>query len=72
MDTTNIKIICFLKNIINQRGTKYTFISERTEIDYQRIMRIFNQNATISGSELLSLCKVLEVKQEDLMSLLDS
>lgn len=49
----NAKLIHYLKEIINQRGIKYTFISEKTGIDYQRLMRIFNQNAIISGSELI-------------------
>lgn len=68
----NAKIIHFLKTIINQRGMKFTFISEKAGIEYQRLMRIFNQNATISGSELICLCKILEVKQSDLMHLIDS
>lgn len=68
----NAKIIHFLKEIINERGMKYTFVSEKTGIEYQRLMRIFNQNATISGSELICLCKILEVDQADLMALLDS
>lgn len=67
----NTIIISFLKNVIKQKGIKYTFISEKTGIDYQRLMRIFNQNATISGSELVCLCKVLEVEQVELMALLD-
>lgn len=68
----NAKLIHYLKEIINQRGIKYTFISEKTGIDYQRLMRIFNRNAIISGSELICLCKVLGVKQSELMDLLDS
>ena len=35
-------------------------------------MRIFNQNAIISGSQLICLCKLLEVKQSELMELLES
>lgn len=68
----NAKIIHFLKALINQRGMKFTFVSEKAGIEYQRLMRIFNQNATISGSELICLCRVLEVKQSELMNLIDS
>ena len=68
----NNKIIHFLKAIINDKGIKYTFISRRTGIEYQRLMRIFNQNSKISGSELICICKVLEVNQAELMSLLDN
>lgn len=67
----NAKIIYFLKQIISHRGMKYTFLSEKAGIEYQRLIRILNQNATISGSELICLCRVLEIKQSDLMSLLD-
>lgn len=67
----NEKIIQFLKNIINSKGIKYSFIAEKTGIDYQRLMRIFHQNATISGSELICLCRVLEIKQSVLMKLIE-
>ncbi|QHQ62548.1 hypothetical protein Ana3638_18615 [Anaerocolumna sedimenticola] len=68
----NAKIIQFFKNIIERKGIKYTFVAERSGIEYQRLMRIFHQNATISGSELICLSKVLEVEQSALMNLLDA
>lgn len=68
----NAIIIQFLKNIIECKGIKYTFVSEKTGIEYQRLMRIFNQNATISGSELICLSRVLEVEQSTLMELLET
>lgn len=68
----NAEIIHFLKDTISQIGMKYTFLSENAGIEYQRLIRIFTQNATISGSELICLCKVLGVKQADLMNFLDS
>ncbi len=67
----NAKIIQLLKSIIDSRDINYIYISEKTNIEYQRLMRIFNQNATISGSELICLCKVLDVPQSELMALLD-
>lgn len=67
----NALLIHFLKNIIRQRGMKYVFLSQKTGIEYRRLMQIFNQNATISGSELICLCRVLEVKQAELLILLD-
>lgn len=67
----NNAIIVFLKNIISQKGIKYVFVSGKSGIEYQRLMRIFNQNAMISGSELIRLCKVLEVEQAELMALVD-
>ncbi len=68
----NEKIVRFLKSVIDNKGIKYIFISKNSGISYQRLMRIFNQNAIISESELICLCKLLEVKQSELMELLES
>lgn len=67
----NAKIVEFLKGIIESKGMKYIFVARKANINYQRLMRIFNQNATISASELICLCKVLEVEQLELMALID-
>lgn len=67
----NAKIAEFLKGIIESKGMKYIFVARKANINYQRLMRIFNQNATISASELICLCKVLEVEQLELMALID-
>ena len=67
----NTKIIQFLKGVIKERGLKYAFISERTGIDYQRVIRIFSHNATLSGSELILLAKFLDLDQKQLMALID-
>lgn len=72
MNENNARIVALLRQAINLQGIKYTFISEKTGIPYQRLMRLFHQNATISGSELLNLCKLLNIAQHDLMHLLDS
>ena len=67
----NKEIIDFLKSNIANKGITYKFISETTGIDYQRLMRIFNQYATISGSELLFLGRLLKIEQEDLLKLIN-
>ena len=67
----NIRIIQFLRDVIDSKEMSYTRISEESGIEYQRLMKIFNQYVTISGSELLCLCKVLEVNQAKLMALLE-
>ena len=67
----NAKLIYYLKSIIECKEINYTVISEKTKIEYQRLLRIFNQGATISGSELICICKLLEVKQADLMAFID-
>ena len=65
----NAKIVEFLKLKISGRGMKYTFLAKQTGIEYQRLMRIFNQGALITGSELLVISRVLEVDQEELKKL---
>ena len=45
------KLSGFLKDIIRRKGMKYTFVAKAAGIEYQRLMRLFNQNAVISGSE---------------------
>lgn len=67
----NGKIVSLLRDKIRCSSIKYSDISRSTGIDYQRLMRIFNQNAVISGSELICLCKLLAIKQSELMSLID-
>ncbi len=68
----NAKIVDYLRDSIKEKGIKYKFISEKTNIEYQRLIRIFNQNAVISGSELICLCKVLNIQQSELMALIDN
>ena len=67
----NAKIVEFLKRRIAEKGMKYIFISRKTGIDYQRLNRIFNQNAALMATELLYLCRLLEVDTEDMIGLLD-
>ena len=43
--------------VIREKGIKYSVLAERCGISYQRLMRIFHQNAAIRGSELLALCR---------------
>ena len=67
----NAVIIRFLKDAVNHNKMKYTFLSNKTGIQYKRLLNIFRQNATISASELICLCRVLKIKQSELMALLD-
>lgn len=58
----NEYIVKYLKNKIEETGVTYKNISRKTGIEYQRLMRIFNQNATISASELITLCNTLGIE----------
>lgn len=68
----NEKIVALIKNTVSNKGIKYTFLSKKTRIDYQRLMRIFNQNAIMSASELVCLCKCLEIGIDPLIELINS
>lgn len=57
----NEYIAKYLKDKINETGITYRNVSKKTGIEYQRLMRIFNQNAVISASELIALCNVLGI-----------
>lgn len=58
----NEYIAKYLDQKIKEAGITYKNISKKTGINYQRLMRIFNQNATISASELIALCNVLDIE----------
>ena len=67
----NAKIISFLQEAIRRKGTSYARLSEMTGISKRRIERIFLQGAVIRARELIRLSAALEVKQDELMALLD-
>ncbi|SES65679.1 helix-turn-helix domain-containing protein [[Clostridium] polysaccharolyticum] len=67
----NSKIIELIKGVIDSKGIKYTYVSNCTDINYQRLMRLFNQNAIISGSELICICKNLPVELDELMDIVE-
>lgn len=49
------------KNLINEKGLKMTKVAELTGINYQRLNRLFNQNALMSATEFITLCSFLDV-----------
>ncbi len=65
----NEDIVRILEKEINEKGMTLTFVSKKTGIEYQRLMRIFNQNAKITGSELLRIGRLIGL---DLQELQDS
>lgn len=62
-----LNLVAVIKDIIKERGIKITKVSEETGINYQRLNRIFNQNASLLASEFLALCKYLCVDPEIFM-----
>lgn len=59
----------YMHNRIIQSGLKLTFVSQKTGISYQRLNRIFNQKAVMSGLELIKLSSVLNITQDELVQL---
>lgn len=64
-------LVEMLKAKASEQGMTCVFISQKTGIKYQRLMRLFNQGAVISGLELLKLSNLLKIPQEDLMRFVD-
>lgn len=62
----NEDIVRILAKKIEDKGMKLTFVSEKTGIEYQRLMRIFNQNAKITGSELLKIGSLVGLDLQEL------
>lgn len=52
----NAKITSIIKRKIKDTGIKLTAVSLKTGISYQRLQRVFNQNAVLSATELIILC----------------
>lgn len=53
-------IQCF-NSEIQKRGLKLTKVSDYTEIEYQRLIRILNGNVNLKASDFLRLCKFLDI-----------
>ncbi len=62
----NEEIVQVLVDEIHEKGIKIKFISDKTGIEYQRLMRILNQNANITGNELLKIGRLLNLDLNDL------
>lgn len=67
----NKKLIRFLMECMTERRINCCMLSQLTGIDYQRILMIFLEEGTISGSELLCICRAMNVEQTALMALLE-
>lgn len=50
-----------IKEIIDNQGLKITKVASATGIDYQRLIRILNQDTQMLASEFIILCTFLRV-----------
>lgn len=50
-----------LKEIVESRGIKQSFICEKTGMTTDAVSRILNGTRKITGEELLSICELLEI-----------
>lgn len=55
-----------LREIIESRGIKQTYICEKTGMTADAVSRILNGTRKITGEELLNLCELLEVDPRSL------
>ena len=55
-----------IKKIVDERGIKYTAISQATHIPIDAISRSFNGKRKILGDELILICKFLNLELDDL------
>ncbi|WP_281821239.1 hypothetical protein, partial [Eisenbergiella massiliensis] len=67
----NKKLIRFLTDCMTEKKINCSMLAHLTGIDYQRILMIFLGEDTISGSELLCICRAMGVEQAALMALLE-
>ena len=68
----NKRIIQFLEDIMSKKDISCASLAQLTGIAYRRLLMVFVWREALSGSELLCICRALEVKQNELMGLLDS
>lgn len=68
----NKRIIQFLEDIMSKKDISCASLAELTGIAYRRLLMVFVWREALSGSELLCICRVLGVKQQEIMGLLDS
>lgn len=54
-----------IRQSIDNKGMKLIFVADRTGIPYQRLNRVFNQDAQMTATELLLLCRLLELDPND-------
>ena len=68
----NKRIIQFLEDIMSKKDISCASLAQLTGIAYRTLLMVFVWREALSGSELLCICRALEVKQNELMGLLDS
>lgn len=55
-----------IKDIIDSRGIKYTFIAEKTGMPVDRISKLLNRQRRMLADEMLSICGVIGINPLDL------
>ncbi len=55
-----------LKQIVDERGIKQAYISEKTGMSADCISRILNSTRKITGEELLNICELLNIDPREL------
>lgn len=61
-----------LKQLIDSKGTSYTFISEKTGIPVDSLSKTFLKKRKLSADEMITICQALDVDLSTIMSLKSS
>ena len=67
----NKRQIRFITDRMTEKGINCNALAHLTGINYQRLLMIFLGEDTISGSDLLCVCRAMVVEQAALMALLE-
>lgn len=64
---SNEVLVNIISNTIHEKGIKATHVAAQTGLGYQRLMRILNQRATMTATEMILLSKVLDIPMDAYM-----
>lgn len=58
-----------LRDLIERKGIKYSFILKQMDITYPTLKKKINNEADFTASEILELCQLLDVKNNEIMEI---
>lgn len=59
-------IRAFLKDVINSKGIKLTYLASKMGISTDLLSKSINGTRKITADEFLKLCKILDISQQDI------
>lgn len=68
----NERISRFIKSNIDARGIRYSFVSQASGIEYQRLTRVLHGKTALKAAELLIICDLMDIKPFSLKELAEN